>query len=46
MSQPRFEQVPSEHISEAGIRLHYLAMEIWIRSVVDDKEKPSSRDEI
>jgi len=46
MSQQGFEQTPPEHISEAGIRLHDLAMEIGIRSVVDNKEKESSRNEI
>jgi len=30
MCQPRFEQAPPEHISEARIRLHDLAMEIGI----------------
>jgi hypothetical protein len=39
MSQPRFEEAPPEYISKARIRLHNLAMEIGIRSVVDDKEK-------
>jgi hypothetical protein len=46
MSQPRIEHTPPEHFAEAGIRLNDLTMEIEIRSVVDDKEKPSSRDGI
>jgi hypothetical protein len=46
MSQPRIEQAPPEHISKSGIKLNDVAMEAGIQSVVDDKEKQSSRDEI